>query len=284
MTILKSSPPQQPGFKLSAWQVLVFIAAAATAWGLDFAAQTAFPLANAVPYLVNTMITLIIVLSLGKASSYLLKQSGLPFDALGLKLSRETLFNILSGLVIGTVTVALLMAGLYVFNPFRLTAGNLHGLALLKACYWYLLNNSIEELMFRGFLLIVLIKVFDWRRAVLIMALPFGLFHLPYLGFTMAGLKMVLTTAVLSFVFGYAFVLTRSLYTAIAVHVSMNILNHALLGIDGAGHAAYAPVFSNPWPTDYDAGFIVTILVGAVMAGVLYLMIDLRDKTGAAGT
>ena len=283
MTVSKASLSQQPGFKFSSRYVAVFIASAIFGLILDFAGQTAFPPVNTVPYLVNTTIALVIVLSIAKLSLYLLKQSGLPVDALGLKLSPETFFNMLSGVAIGVATVALLMAGLYLFNPFRLTTGNLHGMALLRACYWYLPNNSIEELMFRGFLLVVLIRLFDWQRAALIMALPFGLFHLPYLGFTMAGLKMVLTTTVLSFVFSYAFILTRSLFTAIAVHVSMNILNHALLGLDGTGHAAYVPVFTNPWPAGYDAGFIVTLIVSAGMAGVLYLMIDLRNKTGTVG-
>jgi len=170
------------------------------------------------------------------------------------------------------------MLGLYLFNPFRITNGNLHGWMLLRESYWYLLNNTLEELMFRGFLLLILIRIVDWQLAALIMALPFGLFHLPYIGFTMAGLKMVLTTMTLSFMFSYTFILTGSLFTAIAVHVSMNIVNHALLGLDGAGNATYIPVFSHQWPTTYDPGFIVTIIVGIVVAGLLFLAINTRNR------
>lgn len=278
MTLSRNALLKYPEFNFHRKYVILFCALAIAAWGLNFLGQFAFPSANVVPYFIRTTITLIIVLLLIKLTVYLLNKCGLPGNLVGSPVVRRVFVNLSIGTVIGSVIILMLMTGLYLFNPFRIVNGNLHGWMLLRECYWYLLNNTIEELMFRGFLLLLLIRIVDWQRAALVMALPFGLFHLSYAGFFPEGFKMVLTTMSLSFVFSYSFILTGSIFTAIAVHVSMNILNHAMLGLDGAGKAAYIPVFSNRWPINYDPGFIVTIVVGIAVAFLLFLLIKFRNR------
>jgi|GEM_PF-1332983 len=269
---------KQPEFKFQPRSVVIFIAAALAGWAVHFLAQVTFPGGNLVPYLVRTTVTLAIVLGLGKLTFYLLKQNGLSGDVLGLQANGKALKNLLTGVGIGAITIVLLMAGLSLVVPFSFVSGPLHGIGLLKESLSYLLGNTLEELMFRGFLLIILTQLTDWRKAVWILALPFGLFHLPGLGLSIPGLKMVLTTATLSFVFCYAFILTGSLLTAIATHITMNILLHAFLGLDGAGNASYIPVFNGRWPAGYDAALVVTVGAGMIVATGLYLLILYRNR------
>jgi len=269
---------KQPGFNFQPRSVIIFIAAAVLSWVLLFLAQMTFPSDNLIPYLVRTTITLAIVLCLAKLSFYLLKRNRLSPDLLGLKLSGRVFSNLLAGAAIGLITIILLMTGLFLIVPFRYVEGPVHGWELFRRCYSYLLGNALEELMFRGFLLIILAQLTDWRKAVWIMALPFGLFHLPGLGFTMAGLKMVLTTGIFALIFGYAYILTGSLLTAIAAHATANILLHAFLGLDGSGNATYVPHFEGQWPAGYDAALVVSVVAGIIVAGALHLWIVYRNS------
>ncbi|HEV8284723.1 MAG TPA: CPBP family intramembrane glutamic endopeptidase [Chitinophagaceae bacterium] len=122
--------------------------------------------------------------------------------------------------------------------------------------------------------MIILSQLLGWRAAVCIMALPFGLFHLPGLGFSIGGWKMIITTATYSFVFSYAFILTGTLWTAIGAHVVSNILLHSISGLDGLARAVFTPVFETRWPVNYDPGLLSFETSAIVMALLLYLLIN----------
>lgn len=169
---------------------------------------------------------------------------------------------------------------LYDFVPYHFVAGPLNGVDILKESYSYCLNSALEEFIFRGFLLVILSQLTGWRAAVIIMAVPFGLFHLLYTGFTMAGLKMVLTTAAYSFVFSYTYILTGSMWTSIANHISLNILLHAILGLGGEKRAVFVPVFDARFPSNYNVNIIISLLVSGVVAAFLFLFIRYREGVG----
>jgi membrane protease YdiL (CAAX protease family) len=207
------------------------------------------------------------------AVSGFLKKNGISGEALGLKLSTRSLLNFLFGVIIAIVVLALAAFILFLFVPYHFEKGLLTFNGMLKEAHSYFWGNFLEELMFRGFPLIALSQLSGWRKAVLIMAIPFGLFHLPGIGFNMDGLKMILTTASYSFVFSYAFILTGSLWTAMGVHVTSNILLHAVTGLDGAGKAIFTPVFYADWPTGYDPALISFLLSTIIIASLLYLLI-----------
>jgi membrane protease YdiL (CAAX protease family) len=164
------------------------------------------------------------------------------------------------------------------YIPYHFVPGPIGGSQVLGEGISYLLGNSLEELMFRGFLFIIFSQLAGWGISALIMALPFGIFHLQGTGLSMDGLKIFTTTACYSFVFSLSYVLFRSMWTAISVHVVSNIFLHTLTGLDGANKAMFTPAFERSWPKGYDVSFIVVIFSAIIISGLLLLLIVLFDK------
>jgi membrane protease YdiL (CAAX protease family) len=267
---------KQPNFTFKPRSIILFIVAVIIAGVLNIAAEITFPGQSVVPYFVRTTISLMVLLLFVAVSIHLLKQNGLSADILSLKLSGRSFLKLLSGISIGIVTVMLIGLLLYAFIPYHFISGPLNGRELLKECYRYFLDNSLEEFMFRGFLLVVLSQLIGWHKAVCIMPLPFGLFHLVFMGLNITGLKMLISTAAFAFIFSYALILTGSIWTAIGTHVSSNILLHAIWGLDGANKAMFIPVFDAKWPVNYDLGLIVSLLAAVIISLPLFLLIKYR--------
>lgn len=237
-----------------------------------------FPGQYLVPHVARNILAAIATIILIVGSIRLLKKNGIPGEALGLKLSTRSLLNFLFGVIIAIVVLTMIALLIYLFVPYHFEIGMLTFNGMLKEAHSYFWLNFLEELMFRGFPLIVLSQLLGWRKAVLIMAIPFGLYHLPGIGFNMDGFKIILTTASYSFVFSYAFIVTGSLWTAMGVHVASNILWHAVTGLDGAGKAIFTPVFHSKWPTGYDPALIAFLLPTIMVASLLYLLIVKRFR------
>ena len=89
---------------------------------------------------------------------------------------------------------------------------------------------------------------------------------------------MVATTAIYSFIFSLSYVLSRSLWSAISVHATSNILLHTVFGLDGMHRAMFVPI-SYGSPTNFDLGFWAMIMSGLAMAALLYLRVSYKLKT-----
>jgi uncharacterized protein len=162
-------------------------------------------------------------------SRWLLKRDRLPVDRLALGLGARHARAFAIGAAIACVHIAALLAGLYVFAPFEIGAGPLPIAAVALAGAGYLSGNFVEELLFRGYLLIVVARWLGTTCAIGLLALPFGLFHLPGLDAVALG-KMMLTTGAMHFVYAYAWLATRSLMAAVALHAVGNTLLHEVVG------------------------------------------------------
>ncbi|MVT41605.1 CPBP family intramembrane metalloprotease [Chitinophaga oryziterrae] len=276
---LRSSPLfQQSGLNFSPRSIWLFIALGTGAWSLNILGQAAFPSQNTIPYIFRTTITALIVIFTIIGNIRLLKQNHLPTTFLGLDFSRRSFFNFLLGACIGILSLSLMGLILYLFVPFHFSAGTLNGSEILKESYSYFWGNFLEELIFRGFLLIALSNRIGWHKAVWVMALAFGSFHLPGTGFGIAGLKMVVTTATYSLIFSYAFILTGSLWTAIGVHVISNILLHTITGLDGANKAMLRPTFNDKLPINYDVSFLTFLITTTIVSFFLFLLIKANNR------
>ena len=272
---------KQPRFNLRPWSLVLFVLAAIIAWTVNIVGQMNYPSLNLLPYFTRLIITLGTDIALVWLSFRLLQLHGLPKESLGLTISGKTIADLALGAVIAMLSITVSGLLLYLCVPFHFVPGTMAGTVLLQEGAAYFLGNTLEELIFRGFLFIILARLFGWRISVVVMALPFGLFHLQMTGFTTDGLRMIATTAAYSFVFSLSFVLTRSLWTAISVHAVSNILLHAVSGLDGANKAVYLPEFEKEWPKSYDAGLIVFIVNSMIISAVLYLFILSRYKKKA---
>jgi membrane protease YdiL (CAAX protease family) len=99
------------------------------------------------------------------------------------------------------------------------------------------------------------------------------------MGLGMAAAKMIATTSAMSIVFSYSFLRTGTLWTAVGLHVALNVSLHTLTGLDGEGKTTlWKPIFGL-WPTGYDAGFWTFITITSLVAFFLSRKIDPRFFT-----
>lgn len=260
-------------FKFKPLSIFLFAISAATAWGMNIAVLTVFPSQNVIPYLARTTIQVIIISILIIITARLLKQNNLTGEALGLKLNGKNCANFLLGAVLGMLALGIFALLLYIFTQYHFVTGTLTKFQLLQESYSYFLGNFLEELIFRGFLLVIFSQLIGWRKAVWLMVLPFGLFHLPGLGLGVIALKMILTTTIYAFIFSYAYVATGSIWTAIGVHVSSNIFLHAVTGLDGANKAVFMPIYTHGL-LPYDLSFVLFSLTSIFVAVSIFFLID----------
>lgn len=218
-------------------------------------------------------------------SRRLLRRDGLPADrlALGIDGWHARAFGIGAG--IACAHILLLLAAVFVFAPFQIGAGPLPFPAVALAGVGYLTGNFVEELVFRGYLLIVLAQWLGTPQALWLLALPFGLFHFPGLDALALG-KMLLTTGAMHFVYAYAWIATRSLAAAVALHAVGNTLLHQVVGTGKP--AALALHFSRPVPDEllFMAFFGVSALLAFLLSrlpaarrGASWLMAAPAPKT-----
>jgi len=110
--------------------------------------------------------------------------------------------------------------------------------------------SSLEEVLFRGVLLAMLLRVYSPRRAIAFSAAAFGLMHLPGV-FAGAPLVVVLGQVVWAFLFGlfygYIFFKTGSLLPSMAIHWLSNVFQAPLTAYFAAApaptRALYGVVF-----------------------------------------
>lgn len=263
---------QDKSFKLNVLSLVLFFVLCIVAWLMNIFTQIAFPTQSLAQHFARTASLVIGVLVVIIGSAKLLKKNNIPPEVLGLQLSVKSFFSFIFGGVIGMTIVALVGVILYIFVPFHFVTGSLKGVEIIKIAHSYFWGNFLEELIFRGFPLVVFSQLFGWRKAVWILALPFGLFHLPGLGFGIEALKMITTTAAYSFLFSYIFILTKTLWAAIGLHVISNIVLH-ISGLDGLERGIFNPVFDTKWPVNYDPGFLSFLITVLVISFLSFLLI-----------
>lgn len=270
---------KQPRFQVNSASIVTFLVVAFIAWEINIFGESVFPSLHWFPYLIRTTITVLADFLLFFISIRLLEKNQVPVEALGL--APKVMFpNVLFGFVIGVVSLALIEGLLYTVAPYTFRHGPLHGTMVLQEACSYCVGNSLEELMFRGFLLVILSRFAGWRIAILVMAFLFGLFHLQGSGISLAGWRMAASTAIYSFVFSLSYILTGSIWTAISAHVTSNILLHALFGLDGMHRAMFVQVFTKSSPK-HDLGVWALIIGSLVISYSLYLTVSLKFKKTA---
>jgi membrane protease YdiL (CAAX protease family) len=256
------STPGHPAPRLSS--LCLFLALAGAAIAALQLGHTFFPGDRGLAVTGRALCTLAAIGVLFVGSRRLLKRDGLPADplALGIAARHARAFGIGAG--IAFAHILLLLAALFVFTPFEIGAGPLPVAAVAIAGVGYLTGNFVEELVFRGYLLIVLAQWLGTTRAIWLLALPFGLFHFPGLDRLALG-KMLLTTGAMHFVYAYAWIATRSLAATVALHAVGNTLLHEVVGTGKP--AALTFHFSAPAPDHVH--FVVFFGVSALLAFLL---------------
>ena len=161
----------------------------------------------------------------------------LGFTPVAKKIKQFGLGFLVSAVICVTVTLAL--AGLrsetwLLSSQFNLT--------LLLDSVWYDLKSVFtEELIYRGALLYLLIKKLGSKKAVLISAVAFGVYH--WFSFGVFGnvvpmIYVFLLTGLMGLVWAYAFAKTKSIMLPFGLHLGWNVINNGLFSKGPLGEIA----------------------------------------------
>lgn len=203
----------------------------------------------------------------------LLRRGGLPADRLGLKPTLAHARYFLLGIAGAILLVGLLAGALYVFVPFYWEPGRRSVADVFLDGHAYFWGNLAEELIFRGYAFVLLARAFGTQRALWLLAFAFGWFHLEGLG----GLelaRMIATTGAMHFVFAFAFLGTRTLWTAAGLHAAANVLLHSISGLSGKP-ALLQPILATPLASS-DVTFWVFFGVAVAFAVALSQLPQVR--------
>jgi membrane protease YdiL (CAAX protease family) len=245
-------------------QFIVFLLLAFACIGSSIAGQMFVPGMNTVPRIVRAMLAVSGLFAIAFGSERLLARQFHGEITLGLKPSARSLTGLLFGAAGGLVLVAGFAGGLWLFSPFHFERGPATVRQIFPDVQNYFLSNIGEELVFRGYLLIVLARRFGLNIALLVIACLFGLFHLPGLS-GLAAVKMIFTTAACSYLFAGAFLASGTIWAAIALHFVANVALHKITGLDN-GVALLQPVMQSPDQHSYDPAFWICVILPLMMA------------------
>jgi membrane protease YdiL (CAAX protease family) len=94
--------------------------------------------------------------------------------------------------------------------------------------YWMLKSVLMEELLFRGALLYIAIKIIGVRNACILSSAAFGIYHwysYGILGNVVQMIYIFILTGVGGLLFSYSFALTKSLYLPVGLHLGWNLVS-----------------------------------------------------------
>ena len=213
--------------------IILFIFFGILIWIINITGQSSFPGNNMFPFIMRSLILLF-----GLILSYFLnyrfsRKNKLTFKTLNFK--SENIKYCLGGIVLGCLLIATIWAIIYLIYPFEIIKNSNSKINPVADIISYSLGNTLEELLFRGFILVASVKLVGKVGGVLFVSLSFGLFHLQGTGLNVEGLNMVLTTFTMSLLFISVIYYTGSIWTAVTLHITGNLLLHTV-GFDGTNN------------------------------------------------
>lgn len=180
----------------------------------------------------------------------------------------------LGGSILGFTLIAAIWTIIYLIYPFEITRSANSKANLTTDIVSFSLGNTIEELLFRGFFLMTCVRLFGKIGGILSVSLLFGLFHLTGFGLTREGLSMVMTTFSMSLLFIAVIYHTKSIWTAVTLHITGNLLLHTL-GFDGSAYGMFQIRFSSSHVT---GRFITLIYEIVVITFAMIIFMKARKK------
>ena len=152
-----------------------------------------------------------------------------PLTVLGITPNRSRIRELVVGLLFMAAMGFLNFGGQAYFKEIGYELNPDYGVGkLLGGSFWVLKAVLLEELVFRGALLWMLIRAIGPIRACLLSSLLFGVYH--WFSYGVFGerwilmLYILLVTGAGGWMFAYAFAKTRSLYAPVGLHLGWNLV------------------------------------------------------------
>jgi membrane protease YdiL (CAAX protease family) len=205
------------------------------------------------------------------ASLYLLGREP-RLGALGLRPSARTISWLLAGSITGALLVILWFVILRALVPFQFANGMISPFELALSVLVYFFGAVLEELAFRGYPLLRLRERYGSFKAIMLVSLAFGILHLPGMTGTNAA-KIVAITGLSSVIFSIAYLRSRTLWTAVGAHMSMNVVLHSILGGGGGqGPSLLRTVFDQKTPLAFDPSFWSFVATALIVTAAMILL------------
>ncbi|THD68795.1 CPBP family intramembrane metalloprotease [Robertkochia marina] len=170
----------------------------------------------------------LILLLLFSATLLLGKRLGFGWDVLGLKPETLRSMDFLIGFVASAVAGVLCFGILIWQTEARVITNSYSSFQFFTAAWWTLRSVLIEELLFRGVLLLLIARHLGVHKACIISAVTFGFYHwgsYGVFGDIPRMLEVFVLTGVGGLMFAYAFLLTRSFYLPVGLHLGWNLVS-----------------------------------------------------------
>jgi membrane protease YdiL (CAAX protease family) len=150
-------------------------------------------------------------------------------SVLGLKPTKSRIINLSAGLLLAafSCTIYQVMTTAFANNSWSLNK-QLTLQTILVSSWWTLKSVLFEELIFRGALLYIAIERLGIRKACILSAVCFGIYH--WFSYNAFGnpVQMIIIffmTAIFGLVLAFAFAKTTSLYLPVGLHFGWNLFN-----------------------------------------------------------
>ncbi len=223
-------------YRVLIFDFILFLSFCVVIWIINIIVQSTL-----FPFLIRSIILLFTVTISYYLNYKFSRKNLLSFDIL--KFKSRLIKYYLGGIVVGCFLIAAIWGIIYLIYPYEIIKNSYSKINLATDIISYSLGNSLEELFFRGFILLASVKFFGKIGAVLFVSLLFGLFHLHGTGLTANGLSMVMTSFTMSLLFISVIYYTTSIWTAVTLHITGNFLLHSL-GFDGTNNGLFQIKFS----------------------------------------
>ena len=254
------------------FDLILFLSICVAIWTLNIIGQGTFPGSNLFSFLIRSIISLFAVTISYYLNYKFSRKNLLIFDIL--KFKYRLIKYYLGGIVLGCFLIATIWSIIYLIYPFEIIKNPYSKINLATDIISYSIGNTLEELFFRGFILLASVKFLGEIGGVLFVSLLFGLFHLQGTGLTANGLSMVMTTFTMSLLFISVIYYTMSIWTAVTLHITGNFLLHSL-GFDGTNNGFFQIKLA---ASPINGLFLTLIYEIAVVAFALVIFIKRKSK------
>jgi hypothetical protein len=108
---------------------------------------------------------------------------------------------------------------------------NISGAIVFESFFWDVKSVFTEELIFRGALLYILIQKLGSRKAVLVSAIAFGIYHwfsYGVLGNVVAMIFVFIGTGLMGYAWALAFSKTKSIMLPFGLHLGWNFVHNTI--------------------------------------------------------
>jgi len=172
------------------------------------------------------MLGILVALALSWLLLYLFNRSGL--EELGLFPTTQRASQLLYGLAISAFCSFLYFGVILLISGSNVAINkNFHVTDLLASSWWITRSVLFEEFLFRGALLYLAVRLLGSKKALILSAVIFGIYH--WFSYQVFGdmfqmAVVFLLTATAGFVFAYSFIKTKSMYLQTGLHFGWNFM------------------------------------------------------------